>query len=203
MPVPTHADPNTPLERKRNATTARPRCGKCLVHAPPLAHCVAALDYAFPWDHWLQALKFHARLEVLPLLGELLGGALARAHLQWPQLPPPDLVLPIPLSTERLRERGFNQSLEIARHLPTQRQYRLCAHTLVRVRHTGRQSDLPLVDRRGNLRAAFGVVRPVQGLRVALVDDVMTSGATLFEAAATLHEAGALAVQAWVVARTP
>ncbi|WAC74907.1 hypothetical protein OU995_09505 [Roseateles sp. SL47] len=112
-------------------------------------------------------------------------------------------MLPIPLSAARLKERGFNQSLEIARHLPGQRQYRLCAQTLIRLRHTLRQSDLPLAERRANLRQAFGVVRPVQGLHVALVDDVMTSGATLFEAAATLQRAGAASVQAWVVARTP
>jgi len=178
------------------------QCGRCLRHRPPLQRCVAAADYGFPWDQWLLGLKFRARLELAPLLGEVLGAALARAHFPGP-VRWPDLVVPVPLSASRLRERGFNQSLEIARHLPGRRQYRLCAHTLVRVRHTGRQSDLPLADRRANLHRAFAVVRPVQGLHVALVDDVMTSGATLHEAATVLQRAGAATVQAWVVARTP
>ncbi len=178
------------------------QCGKCLHQPPALQRCVVALDYAFPWDQWLQGLKFRARLEVAPLLAHSLGAALVRAHSQGRPPPVATLVLPVPLSTRRMRERGFNQSLEIARHLPARRQYRLCTRTLVRVRDTRRQSELPLGERLANLRQAFAVTRPVAGQHVAVVDDVMTSGATLFEVAATLQRAGAASVQAWVVART-
>lgn len=178
-------------------------CGQCLQQPPALLRCVVALDYAFPWDQCLQALKFRARLEMAPVLAQSLDAALARADAPRMDLPAATLVLPIPLSPQRLRERGFNQSLEIARHLPGRRQYRLCARTLMRSRHTRRQSELPLTERLANLRQAFAVTGPVDGQHVALVDDVMTSGATIFEAAAALQRAGAATVQAWVVARTP
>ncbi|OWQ87240.1 hypothetical protein CDN98_10375 [Roseateles terrae] len=164
---------------------------------------MVALDYAFPWDQWLQSLKFRGRLAVAPWLAHSLGAALARAHSQPHPPPTATLVLPVPLSARRMRERGFNQSLEIARQLPGQRQYRLCTRTLVRIRETRRQSDLPLGERLANLRQAFQVMQPVVGQHVAIVDDVMTSGATVFEVAATLQRAGAASVQAWVVARTP
>ncbi|MDH0863200.1 ComF family protein [Mitsuaria sp. GD03876] len=194
-----------------------PRCGRCAAHPPPLSRCVAAMDYAFPWDRLLLALKFGERLELAPLLAARLSHAVARAledagnagdsgNAGHPDEGAPDLIVPVPLSIERLRERGYNQAHEIARRLAlpaAERQSRLCAATLLRVRHTGQQAQLPLDERRRNLRGAFAVVKPVRGLRVALVDDVMTSGATLHEAAIALRRAGAADVQAWVAARTP
>jgi ComF family protein len=181
------------------------RCGRCAHQPPPLSRCVAAMDYRFPWDRLLLALKFGEQLEVAPLLARRLSLALARAGVD-----PPDLILPVPLSTERLRERGYNQAHEIARRLAwpqaadvIERQSRLCARTLLRLRDTAQQARLPLDQRRSNLRGAFAVMKPVRGLRVAIVDDVMTSGATLHEAALALRRAGAVDVQAWVVARTP
>lgn len=187
-------------------------CGRCLAHPLPLSRCVAAMDYVFPWDRLLLALKFGERLEFAPLLAARLSEAIALARVERP-----DLVVPIPLSAKRLRERGYNQAHEIARRLvlprrstaadapgpEPERQSRLCAQTLMRVRHTDQQAQLPLDERRGNLRGALAVVKPVHGLRVAIVDDVMTSGATLHEAALALRRAGARDVQAWVVARTP
>lgn len=159
------------------------------------------MDYSFPWDRLLLALKFGERLEVAPLLAARLSEALARSDMT-----APDLIVPIPLSVPRLRERGYNQAHEIARRLTlpaAERQSRLCARTLLRLRDTAQQAQLPLDERRRNLRGAFAVVKPVQGLRVAIIDDVMTSGATLHEAAAALRRAGAADVQAWVAARTP
>ena len=184
---------------------AHPRCALCALRLPPLSRCVAAMDYAFPWDRLLLALKFGEQLEVAPLLAGRLSLALARAGID-----APDLILPVPLSAERLRERGYNQAHEIARRLAwpqgtgeVERQSRLCARTLLRLRDTPQQARLPLDERRRNLRGAFVVLKPVRGLRVAIVDDVMTSGATLHEAALALRRAGAADVQAWVVARTP
>lgn len=188
------ADPDVDSRR-------RLRCGRCASHPPPLSRCIAAMDYVFPWDRLLLGLKFGERLELAPLMASRLARAIARADIG----AAPDLIVPIPLSMARLRERGYNQAHEIARRLPlvTERQSRLCARTLVRVRHTDQQAQLPLDERRHNLRGAFAVVAPVRGLRVAIVDDVMTSGATLLEAALTLRRAGAADVQAWVAARTP
>ncbi|WP_431260659.1 ComF family protein [Roseateles chitinivorans] len=178
------------------------RCGRCAAHPMPLSRCVAAMDYLFPWDRLLLGLKFGERLEHAPLLATRLSQALELARAA-----PPDLIVPVPLSEQRLRERGYNQAHEIARRLVpppgAERQSRLCALTLMRVRHTDQQAQLPLDERRGNLRGAFAVVKPVHGLRVAIVDDVMTSGATLHEAALALQRAGARDVQAWVAARTP
>lgn len=176
------------------------RCGHCATHPPPVSRCVAALDYAFPWDRLLLGLKFGERLELAPLMARRLTRAIAQAEVA-----APDLIVPIPLSAERMRERGYNQAHEIARRLDlvAERQSLLCARTLVRVRHTGQQAQLPLDERRRNLRGAFAVVAPVRGLRIAIVDDVMTSGATLHEAALALRRAGAVDVQVWVVARTP
>lgn len=166
------------------------------------------MDYAFPWDQLLLGLKFGDRLDAASLLALRLSRALVAEGVMTGE--PPDLILPVPLSAERLRERGYNQAHEIARRLvlpprssASERQSRLCARTLLRLRHTEQQAQLPLAARRRNLHGAFAVVKPVHGLRIALVDDVMTSGATLREAALALRRAGAADVQAWVVARTP
>ena len=160
------------------------------------------MDYLFPWDRLLLGLKFGERLD---LRERQRAGQPPREQRR--MFEPPDLVVPVPLSAQRLRERGYNQAHEIARRLvlppEAERQSRLCALTLMRVRHTDQQAQLPLDERRGNLRGAFAVVKPVHGLRVAIVDDVMTSGATLHEAALALQRAGARDVQAWVAARTP
>jgi len=179
---------------------AGPACGSCLRAPPPLSHCIAALDYGFPWDRLLQRFKFHDALHWRALLVELLDRALGDAEA-------PDLLLPIPLTASRLRERGYNQSLEIARGLAQRRQWRCAAGLLLRVRDTAQQASLQLDARRANMQHAFAVEPAAQaglrGAKVALVDDVMTSGATLFEAAGALRRAGAASVQAWVLARTP
>lgn len=157
------------------------------------------VDYAFPWDGLIAAFKFQGRPELAALLAGLLDPALADAAV--------DLVLPVPLSAARLRERGFNQAWELARRLARARRLAADAHLLLRVRDTPHQTGLGAEERRRNLRHAF-LVEPsrkaaLAGRRVALVDDVLTGGATSDEAARTLREAGAAEVQLWVVARTP
>lgn len=179
---------------------AGPACGACLRGPRALDRCVAALDYGFPWDRLLQQFKFHDGLQWRALLTELLDGALQGIEA-------PDLLLPIPLTARRLRERGYNQSLLIARSLAQRRQWRCDAGLLLRVRDTAQQASLRLDARRANMRHAFAIEPAaramLRGAKVALVDDVMTSGATLFEAAGELRRAGTASVQAWVLARTP
>jgi ComF family protein len=119
----------------------------------------------------------------------------------------PDLVLPVPLSATRLAERGYNQAWELARRVARLAALPARADVLLRPLDTAHQADLNRAARQHNLRQAF-MVDPrqraaVQGRRVALVDDVMTTGATVREAAAALKRAGAAAVQVWVLARTP
>ena len=185
---------------------ALPRCGDCLRHAPPFTHTVCAVDYGFPWDGLVAAFKFHGRPELAGMLAERLTAAVQHA-LQSTELQRPDLVLPVPLSPQRLAERGYDQAWELARrvaralHLPTE------ARLLQRPVDTAQQSGLGRAARQRNLRTAFMVdpVRraPLQGRHVALVDDVMTTGATVREASAVLLRAGAAAVDLWVLARTP
>ncbi|OGA06450.1 MAG: hypothetical protein A3D95_07080 [Betaproteobacteria bacterium RIFCSPHIGHO2_12_FULL_69_13] len=170
-------------------------CGRCLAHSPHYDATVAALAYAFPADILVHALKFRGELALAPLLGRLLA-------LRIPALEAVDLVVPVPLSARRLRERGYNQAMEIARHAAPAGA-RLDAHLCTRSRDTPAQVGLPLAERARNVRGAFRCERDLAGASVAIVDDVMTTGATLEEIAATLKRAGAARVVNWVVARTP
>jgi len=171
------------------------RCGRCLAHPPAFDATVAALAYAFPVDALVHALKFRGELAVASLLGRHLGAALSRARPE-----AVSCVVPVPLSSQRLRARGFNQALEIARSLGAGRPE---AALLARRRDTAAQFDLPWDERQRNVRGAFSVARALDGASVAVVDDVMTTGATLDEIARTLKAAGAARVVNWVVARTP
>jgi ComF family protein len=188
-----------PLDR---IGTPRPQCGRCLHTAPPLDRSVAALDYRFPWDGLLQHFKYHQALDLRESLLERLNSALSAAEVD-----APDWLLPVPLSTERLRERGYNQSHELAKALARRRGLRCEPDLLLRVRHNPRQAGLKLEDRAANVRGVFAVeplrAARLRGSSVALLDDVMTSGATLFELASVLLQAGVMSVQAWVIARTP
>jgi ComF family protein len=169
---------------------------------PPLDRTIAALDYGFPWDGLLQHYKFHQAIELRETLLERLNQALSIAEAA-----APDWLLPVPLTQARQRERGYNQSYELARTLARHRKLNCDPDLLLRVRNTGSQAQLPLSERAANVRRAFAVhptrSAELRGSHVVLLDDVMTSGATLFEIARVLRRAGATNVQAWVVARTP
>lgn len=167
-------------------------CGRCLAHPPHYDATVAALAYAFPADALVHALKFRGELALSSLLGKLLADRIAPANV--------DRVVAVPLTPARLRERGYNQSVEIARHvMPAKLDLEIC----VRTRDAPPQMGLPLDERRRNVRGAFECTRPLLGERIAVVDDVMTTGATLDEVAKVLKAAGASSVQNWIVTRTP
>jgi ComF family protein len=170
-------------------------CGRCLARAPAYDATVAALAYAFPADALIQALKFRGELALAPVLGELLAARLPRGAR-------PDYVLPVPLSAARLRQRGFNQALEIARGVAAAAGAPLAPRLAERWRDTAAQLELAPAERAKNVRGAFRCGAALEGAEVALVDDVMTTGATLDELAATLKRAGAARVVNWVVART-
>ncbi|RYY83791.1 MAG: ComF family protein [Comamonadaceae bacterium] len=175
------------------------RCGECLRHPPPLDACLAACAYAWPWPDCIAQFKFHGEAGWAEPLATLVRSA------PWvePALERCDLVLPMPLSRERLRERGFNQALELARRLAPEKTE---SALLLRTRETPAQSDLTRAERLRNLRGAFALeplrAAAVQGRRIVLVDDVMTSGASLFAAAEVLRTGGALHITAVVLART-
>ena len=185
---------------------ATARCGECQRDAPPFTRTVCAADYGFPWDGLIGAFKFQRRPELAGLLAARLAAALQQAQLADGQLRP-ELVLPVPLSPRRLAERGYDQAWELARRVARALQLPAEARLLQRPVETVQQSGLDRAARQRNLRTAFmadpGRRGLLQGRHVALVDDVMTTGATLREASAVLLRAGAASVDLWVLARTP
>jgi ComF family protein len=178
------------------------RCGACLVSALPFATAVAAVDYRFPWSHLVTALKFHAALDLAAPMAALLTEAV-RARDQ----ALPERLLPVPLGRSRLAERGHNQAWELARRVAKELGCQAEAHALLRRVDTPHLADLPRESRTQAIRGAFalapGAATALRGRTLALVDDVMTTGATAAEAARTLLAAGAASVQLWVFARTP
>ncbi len=182
--------------------SAVPACGACLADPPAFDTCTVACDYAFPWDRLIADFKFNGRVELAAPLAQRLAEAVRRDGGPLPQW-----VLPVPLAPQRLAERGYNQAWELARRAARDLGCRAHARLLDRPLPGLHQAELGLAQRRSNLRGAF-VPRPsrqvsLHGQHVAVVDDVMTSGATLGEAAAALRRAGAGRVDAWVLARTP
>nr|WP_242538810.1 ComF family protein [Trinickia acidisoli] len=189
-----------PALRQRPRELAQFRCAACTRTPPPFDATLALADYRPPLERLALGLKFHARLAV----AREFGLRLARLAGDHPACaPPPDVLAPMPLAHARLVERGFNQAWEIARTLA--RALNVAAEpTLIRrVADTAPQSRLDRDARRRNVAAAFRVTRRVRGLHVGLVDDVMTSGATLEAAAHTLKMAGARRVTNFVALRTP
>jgi len=178
-------------------------CAACLREPPPWRAAVCAEDYAFPWNTLIGDFKFRSDVALAALLAERLAAALGRAASSTDV----DLVLPVPLSTQRLQQRGFNQAWELTRRLARLFGLQAEAHLLQRPVDTAHQVELSLQDRARNLQGAFMVDPQARsnllGRRVALVDDVMTTGATFRQATRTLLQAGAGSVDVWAVARTP
>lgn len=169
-------------------------CGGCLKQPPAFVQARAVYLYDHPADILVQALKYRGQLALAAFLAEHMARRVA-AH------PLPDLIIPMPLHARRLRERGFNQAAEIGRRLAGQLGVPCRPDACRRVRDTPPQVALPLRARKRNMRKAFACGADLRGLRVALLDDVMTSGASLDELAGTVLAAGASEVESWVVAR--
>ena len=190
----------------RCATCALPvpegitRCGACLREPPPLDACLAAVHYDWPWSDCVTQFKFGHQ----PGWAAELATVMRSAPWVEPALEQADRVLPMPLARERLAERGYNQALLLARHLAPRK---TDATLLLRTRHTPAQSDLTRAERLRNVRGAFAVepmrAHELRHRRVVLVDDVMTTGASLHAAAQALRQAGVAHVTALVFARTP
>ena len=173
-------------------------CGACLKRPPRVSSTIAAGAYAYPLDRLVQALKYEHKLSLAQPLGHRLAAAIERSP---GNLKRPDAVIALPLAPARQRERGFNQAIEIARVVARRTTVPLSSG-LVRTGTGAAQVSLPWAQRRQNVRGAFACTRSFSGRHVAIVDDVMTTGATLEAAATALLRAGAARVDAWVVART-
>lgn len=172
-------------------------CGSCLAHPPAFDATTAAFVYAFPVDRLIQAFKYQGRLA----LAHWCAAAILAERESRPR-PDPDLMVALPLSLERQRERGYNQAAEIARALMARTGVPLLGSGVRRVRAAPPQATLPWSARAQNVRGAFGCEVDLSGRRLAVIDDVMTTGSSLAELAKTLKAAGAATVENWVVART-
>lgn len=177
-------------------------CGRCLRNPPSFDAARTGLNYAHPWSTLIARFKFHSALELAGALSTPLYETLRREGRS-----PPDLLLPVPLSRERLRARGYNQAWEATRRLASRLDLRCDARLLLRVKDTPHQLDLPPEERAANVLDVFAVEplrrAELKGLHVAVIDDVMTTGATFTEIARVLKQAGAARVEAWALARTP
>lgn len=175
------------------------QCGACLKNPPPLDQCLAAVAYAFPWSRLIHNFKFHAEPGLVQTFTHLLRAT------PWvePMLDAAELLLPMPLSSQRLRERGYNQAWLLAHQLSAAKAR---ADLLLRIKDTPAQHTLKRSQRLMVLNDAFAVepllAHAVQNRRVVLLDDVMTTGASLHAAARVLQAAGASQVCALVIART-
>jgi ComF family protein len=179
------------------------QCGACIAAPPAFDAAIARVDYGFPWDRLIAAFKFHGALDLAPVLAQ----AIAEARRPSSEERASPLLVPVPLSRERLRERGYNQAWELARRVARRIEGRADAGLVLRIRDTPHQLALPPDERAGNVQGAFAIEprrrAEVHGRAFAVVDDVMTTGSTLGEIAGVLKQAGAARVEAWVVARTP
>ncbi len=170
-------------------------CGHCLRHPPLFARTVAAFGYAFPLDKLVQAMKYGEQLALAHAFAHKMAQRIARGSL-------PDCIIPMPLHPAKLRERGYNQSLLLAAPIAREFSLELLPHACERVRDTAPQSSLPWKARKKNMRNAFICDVDLTGKRIALVDDVLTTGASLNALAEAVRQRGAVEIEAWVVART-
>lgn len=174
-------------------------CGECLQHPPAYDNTVALFRYQTPIDHLIVALKFHKKLDYAQLLGELMAVKMVDYYQNQPL---PEVILPVPLHPQRLRERGYNQALEIARPLAKKLRVRLDTQSSRRVLFTSPQLSIPAAARKHNMKNAFMIEAPFTAEHVAIVDDVMTTGSTVNEFARVLQEAGVRRIDVWCCART-
>jgi len=171
-------------------------CAKCLGRAPSYERIITAYSYRTPVDQLVPAIKYQQRLELVSALGEEL---IRQIQGQAESLP--DCLIPVPLHRHRLRQRGFNQALELARHLGKRLRLGVDSGIVRRTRATSPQFELPHKARRANVRGAFALQGQPVYESLAIVDDIVTSGATVDELALLFKRAGVRRVFVWALAR--
>ncbi|MEO8005839.1 MAG: ComF family protein, partial [Betaproteobacteria bacterium] len=171
-------------------------CGRCLVQRPHYDRVVVPFSYGFPASVLVQGLKYRGELACARPLASGLVEALE-------QEPYPDVLLAMPLAPARAVQRGFNQAMEISRLVAAEFGLEVSRDLCRRTKEGSPQATLPWKERARNIRHAFICDADLTGKRVAIVDDVLTTGATLNELALTLKRQGASEVSGWIVARTP
>jgi ComF family protein len=193
-------DLNQACPRCGKPATGGENCASCQSHPPPWDRAIVPFPYAPPVDELLRQFKFHNRLAA----GRLLTQRWLEAFAHQPGVttqPRPDCIIPVPLHPKRMRERGYNQSLELLRTLAPALGIPIGANVAQRVRATPAQIGLSAQDRQHNLDGAFVIHAPLPR-HIALFDDVITTGSTLAELSKTARAAGAEIIEVWAIART-
>lgn len=184
------------------SATQDPDCPDCRHHRPGFDSATAVWSYGFPIDTLIRDFKYGHHLYLASFFGRHLAATL-QSHWQTHPDKRPDLILPLPLHPNRLKSRGFNQAAELARHTAKRLNLPWSSEHLVRVHDTASQAGLRRDARWANLRGAFACPTPVTDLNILLIDDVLTTGASLSACADALRHAGARRIDVAVLARTP
>ncbi len=179
------------------STVAERICGKCLLEPPIIDSTVVLTDYIYPFDRYVHTIKYHQQPQLLRSVAAELA---RRILLHGTELP--DMIIPVPLHVSRVRQRGFNQASLLARHIGQSLDIPVI-EAAVRNRKTQSQSGLDHKQRRNNVYGAFSLKQDVEVKRIAICDDVITTGATINELARLFRDNGCEEIQAWALARTP
>ena len=174
-----------------------PVCGRCQTQAPIITKTITPFTYEYAIKHLITELKFKKKLINAQLLGKLLAD-----HINEQNFPLPDFLLPVPLHKKRLRNRGFNQAMELCRVLSEELNIPILTNSIKKTKETTAQAMLTAKQRKSNLRNNFTLNKKIPSVSIAIVDDVITTGTTVNELAKLLKKAGASQLQAWACART-
>ena len=173
-------------------------CGACIAKHPPFSKTIGLFTYQKPITQLITQLKFHQQLKHAQLLGGLLAHEILNKH---PNRSLPDCIIPIPLHPKRLKERGYNQAVEIAKPISSLLNIPLDYKHCIRIKNTAAQSSLSAKDRRKNMNRAFALQAPLPYKHVAIVDDVITTGHTTTEFSRLLRKSGVEEIELWCCAR--
>jgi ComF family protein len=191
--------PQTCPRCAKTFTTLANPCGECLRKPPPFDAAFSLFSYQKPITNMIMNLKFQSDLVNAKILGAWMAETIINSWYRGAALP--EVIIPMPLHAKRLRERGFNQSLEIARPIAHRLKLPLDLTSCARVKATAAQAMLPAEQRGRNIKNAFSAAKSLQGLHIALLDDVTTTGYSMAELAKTCKKAGARRIDVWYCAR--
>ncbi len=173
-------------------------CGQCLLNPPIIDNTIVLTDYAYPFDRYVRTIKYDQKPELIRSVAADLARLIARQEEMLP-----DIIVPVPLHASRMRQRGFNQASLLARHLGQILGAPVIDTIVVRNRETRSQSGLDHKQRRKNVHDAFTLNNNTDAMRIAICDDVITTGATINELGRLFRDRGCEDIQAWALARTP
>jgi ComF family protein len=172
-------------------------CGSCLYQAPYYSSTEVLFNYEYPTTELIKAFKYNKKPELAKVFAEQLSRIIRKKNVLLPQT-----IVPVPLHKKRQRDRGYNQSLEIAKEISKQLCVKLNPHLCNRTTNTDPQSSLPMKTRKKNVKGAFSLGYGQVPKHIAIIDDVITTGSTINELAALLKKAGCQRIDVWAIAKT-